>query len=225
MSDPLVEPRLRCDRAREHLRQLEASISEYLESERGKIFASLDDKSNVAKLGFMESPEGPPTILSILVGEIVYNLRAALDYLVFLLAMVNSGAVQDGTQFPIYDSEQDFQGNVPRRLRGISQDNVRRLEDLQPYRSIEWTRTLRDLSNPDKHRHLTMLTGEGEHVLRVKKHEGGYDTEFEPQLEVSFGSGHPVLATLHELHSHVLETVASFEDVFRNDGTSNGTAS
>jgi hypothetical protein len=36
-----------------------------------------------------------------LVGEICYNLRSALDYLVFELAKHDSGTRQENTQFPI----------------------------------------------------------------------------------------------------------------------------
>ena len=213
VNDLLIECRLRCDRAEEHLCQLNANISSYLEFEKGKVFATMDEKTNIASLGFTAPPEGPPPTFSILIGEIVYNLRASLDYLVFLLALVDSGVEQNRTQFPIYDSDQDFRRNAPTRLCGICDSNVGRLEALQPYRSIKWTRTLRDLSNPDKHRHLTMLSREGQQVLTVKKHEEGYDTEFELPLEVCFENGNPVLATLRDLHGHVLDTVVSFEDV------------
>jgi hypothetical protein len=42
-----------------------------------------------------------PEEISIVVGEICYNLRAALDYLVYELARLDSGCIQNGTQFPI----------------------------------------------------------------------------------------------------------------------------
>jgi hypothetical protein len=41
-----------------------------------------------------------------------------------------------------------------RHLRGLSDHHIRAIEALQPYKGIEWTKTLRDISNPDKHRHL-----------------------------------------------------------------------
>jgi hypothetical protein len=40
--------------------------------------------------------------------EIVYNLRSALDYCVYLLAIIGSGKVLPGTQFPIEDEASGF---------------------------------------------------------------------------------------------------------------------
>jgi hypothetical protein len=42
------------------------------------------------------------------VGEVCYNFRSALDYLIFELAKLDSGVEQGGTQFPIMDSPKDF---------------------------------------------------------------------------------------------------------------------
>src|SRR5580704_81891 len=56
------------------------------------------------------------SLFGILLGEIVYNLRAALDYLVFELARHDSGAVQAGTQFPICDFKGRFDGVTDRFL-------------------------------------------------------------------------------------------------------------
>jgi len=53
-------------------------------------------------LGSAAFPIGPtPQIFSILAGEVIYNLRAALDYLVYELAKVDSDYVVYRTQFPI----------------------------------------------------------------------------------------------------------------------------
>ena len=41
------------------------------------------------------------------VGEVCYNFRSALDYLIFELAKLDSGVEQGGTQFPIMDSPKD----------------------------------------------------------------------------------------------------------------------
>jgi hypothetical protein len=42
-------------------------------------------------------------------------------------------------------------------LRGVNDPHVRTIESLQPYRGVAWTATLRDLSNPDKHREPLQL--------------------------------------------------------------------
>jgi len=46
---------------------------------------------------------------------------------------------------------------VIRVLRGVSEEHAAIIRQFQPYRGCEWTRTLRDLSNPDKHRELVSV--------------------------------------------------------------------
>ena len=57
-------------------------------------------------------PPEPPPMFGVRIGEIVHNLRAALDYLVFQLAILDSGSEQQGTQFPIESTADGFRKNV-----------------------------------------------------------------------------------------------------------------
>jgi hypothetical protein len=102
-----------------------------------------------------------PNGISILTGEAVASQRAALDYLVYALAEFDSGDPQQRTQFPITDSPSRFEDVVKKRwLDGLTQEHRAGIETLQPYDgrdSLQWLRALRELSNPDKHRHLSML--------------------------------------------------------------------
>jgi hypothetical protein len=103
-------------------------------------------------------------IFSVVIGEIVYNLRSALDYLVFELAGLDSGCIIEGTQFPIERSQKSFKW----RVRGgwldvLNAAHVAAIEALQPYRGCQWAAVLQNLSNPDKHVHL--VPSQAEHEL------------------------------------------------------------
>jgi hypothetical protein len=100
--------------------------------------------------------EPVPHIIKILVGEITYNLRASLDYLIYELAHHDSHSIQELTQFPIEDCKEVFWGRHRHYIKGLSDQHVTMVEGFQPYSGCKWTRTLRDLSNPDKHRQLTI---------------------------------------------------------------------
>src|ERR1700680_4335876 len=89
----------------------------------------------------------PQPLISILIGEICYNLRSALDYLVYELAILDSGTIQDGTQFPIDNTPQKFSGHKRSMLKGLSLKHIAAIEGLQPYSGIAWTKILRDISN------------------------------------------------------------------------------
>lgn len=117
-----------------------------------------------------DTMDSPPEF-SVLVGEICYNLRASLDYLVYELAIEDSGSAQEGTQFPIEDSPEGFarrKDPKDRRcyLQGVKPAHIAMIEELQPYNGCEWSRVLREISNPDKHRTLTVT---GSHQMGFVK--------------------------------------------------------
>jgi hypothetical protein len=108
-----------------------------------------------------------PQRFSILIGETIYNLRAALDYLVFDLAILDSGTPKKGTQFPIDNTEEDFARHRGRFLKGLNIEHIARIEALQPYKGYTYTAMIRDISNPDKHRELTVIQGKGVYSIKV----------------------------------------------------------
>jgi hypothetical protein len=108
----------------------------------------------------------PPVPLNLAISDAVHNLRASLDYLVFELAFKDSGIAQDGTQFPITDvkcgkgpggNPIGFDAVADRYLKGISPPHRDMIESLQPYKGWDALETLREISNPDKHRELTVI--------------------------------------------------------------------
>jgi hypothetical protein len=113
-----VEPSLdgahaRVDRAKHHIASLECEIAAVLPPDRtiSRMMLRPDFFSGGAR-GGTQYVSAPP-ILAILIGETIYNLRAALDYLVFELAHLDTGKPQGGTKFLIEDSEKVWHGHLP----------------------------------------------------------------------------------------------------------------
>ncbi len=110
--------------------------------------------------------------ISLTLGEVNYNVRSALDFLVYSIARAcNNGVEVKGTQFPLEDEESTYwmrwTGKAPKTgkpirpnahwLKGIPKDVADNLAHYQPWQ-CDWTKLLREISNLDKHRHLTTLT-------------------------------------------------------------------
>jgi len=163
----LKEARLRHHRADEHLSDIHALV-ETIRAEN-KIAIRQGDADPPEEV---EIPAGIGDRLSIRVGEHIYNLRAALDYLVYELS-----GHKGESQFPIEDDCDGFTSrrtghkasgeNVRRYLHGVSPAHCDLIEAVQPYRlkagnadeRTNWTGLLRSLSNKDKHRRLVALNG------------------------------------------------------------------
>jgi len=220
----------RLDRAREQLADLALRVKGLAPPHIEEIIAQTD--FHIVKefaLGNSpgELPELPP-ILSVLIGEIIYNLRAALDYLVFDLAQFDSGKEQAGTQFPIDDSPEAFRSHQERFLKGVSPEHVARIERLEPYNNGYRTAMIRDISNPDKHRKLIAVDSKGVYCIKVIRSsrkdidpKTGVVTVCSVEVTSAF-VGHiafkddqnPVVETLNILEDHVTGILDDFKSNF-----------
>lgn len=110
----------------------------------------------------------PPLYLGMILGEVVHDLRSAMDHLAWQLALQQSGeealaerGVAMAIQFPIRDSRGEFDRH--RALRYFSAKTVERIESFQPYHHdpdvLSPLAVVRDLSNTDKHQALTPSGG------------------------------------------------------------------
>jgi len=95
----------------------------------------------------------PPTMIGVILGEFVHNLRSTLDQLVWQLALLN-GIEPSGTQFPIVSAHKGWPTRrVEGWIKGVSSKHGAIIESFQPYHPgrepLKW---LGDLSNVDKHR-------------------------------------------------------------------------
>ncbi len=102
---------------------------------------------------------------SAIVGDIVNNLRSALDYLVYELAKHNEGEEIRNTQFVITKCPKEFEGQKNTRLKGLTERQIAIIRNVQPFRGATWTELLVDISNPDKHRHLVSVDDDEFQIL------------------------------------------------------------
>lgn len=147
---------LRHQRSLEHFGDIREMIRDEEESARKGLVTYQDRQSGEWR---PLRPKRPPALLSIRISEMFLNLRAALDYIVYAVAKLDSGIVQKGTQFLIEDCPDGFERQKTSRMRGVNCCHVAMFEELQPYKTGQWTARLRDFSNADKHRELQTLVG------------------------------------------------------------------
>ncbi len=96
---------------------------------------------------------------SLIVGDFLQNLRAALDHLIWQLVQVNGEVPDRGNAFPIFDKALSGRSQVfwDRSVRGLSAAALQIIESCQPHLGGDrphTLRALRELSNEDKHRIL-----------------------------------------------------------------------
>ena len=125
---------------------------------------------------------GPPRVL---VGQIVENLRSALDYMVFELSALNEEEFNQRTpQFVIAEDESSFRRQARRRLRYLSDEQKGFIEQIQPYHGNRVLGLLGQMAGAGKHRRL----------LTVRDNTGFeiYFAEMEKQAEYEGCFAYPV---------------------------------
>ena len=122
----------------------------------------------------------PPLRWSAIVGDIVHNLRAALDHLVCQLTIAAGGDCErPQSKFVIAYSNRGFDRQAEKHMSQIDDRSRGLFEALQPYHALDWPQrdgslvyrhplsALQRLSNYDKHR-LPLLSMFGPGRIRVE---------------------------------------------------------
>ena len=105
-------------------------------------------------------------------GEIIHDLRSALDNLIYEASRRNNNYVEvKQTQFVIADDEKSYR-KQQWRLRKLTEKQRSEVESIQPYNNEDkWASLLSDLSNRDKHRYLITLYNQSRITVSVRNHK------------------------------------------------------
>lgn len=154
------------ERARTHQNAVQLEIQAFLDrlrSELNPLVAELDPETGEKRWRVDRDLPAPPTTLSPLIGDALYNFRSALDHLVWQLVIANGAVPTPGNAFLICDDRHKFASGAPNRLRGVAPRAVALIKDFQPCHTQHhyWGPSLwhlETLGNVDKHRHFNLLT-------------------------------------------------------------------
>jgi hypothetical protein len=164
-------------RAEEHFATFNADLDRYIADDETftvRAEASADGKEH-AFLWTLH--KDPPAEWSPLIGDVLHNLRCALDHIVWQLA--DPDVRGKNTMFPIFTDPGEFfrtdkkgrpgRGSGLRKLEGLLPDPLAIIEAAQPY---NWTdgpdhpgealRVLNEIENIDKHQFLHTAAASGQ---------------------------------------------------------------
>lgn len=157
MLAPFEAPRLKIARARRHINELESTVNQYLAAEPFAIIvedAALD--LGVPHWAWTVRISMPvPSDLSTIIGDVVHNLRSALDLLANDLVRLN-GQSTKSVYFPFADSERGLSEMIKsRHFDRAGSEAVKLLKSLGPWKGGNiGLRAIHDLDVKDKHQAL-----------------------------------------------------------------------
>jgi hypothetical protein len=188
-SPKLASVRAKIDRAKHHLRDIDATLTILLGTEtntRVQLVHKFDRERKQLIVNLAKCAPTDPA-LPLMIGDCVHNLRSALDHLVYRLALENraSPSAASKTFFPIYLKKTTFDKRVEKLVKPfIDSTAFAEIEKCQPYSAYDvpeeadiWILSQLDIF--DKHRLLvvagqkfapvafTVSAPNGEHVHEI----------------------------------------------------------
>ncbi|HWA30051.1 MAG TPA: hypothetical protein VG867_03085 [Rhizomicrobium sp.] len=156
MNNPFPGARLKLDRAKRHITELDFAISEFLKENPHGIEIKTDGQGHLRVTAKMS--EASTVGLSVIIGDAIHNLRSSLDHLAAGLIEMNDGTPGRNTAFPIDAAESGFNGNITSKLAGAADVAIAIVRAMKPYDTGNDGRpgnlnlvSLSRLDNDDKH--------------------------------------------------------------------------
>ena len=162
-------PSLKLLRAKQQIQALQLEVRQFTE-DRDYAFGIAEDTQTREGVAYVYFSKQPPDNWSVVIGEIIHDLRSCLDHIVYQLALRHSRQAMSGSEFPIFTDAKVFYENdgrgIPTRqsgmhkIRGVAPLAQEIIRDVQPFnrgqpeRHVLWV--LQQYSNIDKHRMLQL---------------------------------------------------------------------
>jgi hypothetical protein len=152
--------RLKIERAKQHIRDLDAAISAFLRDHPYTLGAKPHPMSQIRHTTlYVAEVKAVPDDISLIIGDAIHNLRSALDYLMWQLVEAAGGTPGKSIYFPISETAQQYQSTIGNReIQKISPSALDIIESVQPYVTHDQTLWLiHQLDIVDKHRLLLTI--------------------------------------------------------------------
>ncbi len=159
MSDRLDGALTKVERAKQHVGDLEAELRAFHGTNPYVVAAKRNPETHQL-VYYVASVQEVPRSISAIAGDVLQNLRSALDHLAYQL--VCSGLGREPTEqearaiaFPIARSAQELESLVPGKVKGASQSAMDAIKAAKPCKGRNdalWL--IHSLNNIDKHRLL-----------------------------------------------------------------------
>jgi hypothetical protein len=171
MTRPLDGIREKIARAREDFQTIEGEVRAWFAGKLYPVIHYHDSLTGWHSVKPEPITEPIPLRWPVVLGELIHDLRSALDHLITLLVIANGQTANRGNQFPIYSYGRDAtwtksdwsqrRSHFRRCVSGLSSDDVAVIKSVQPYRRRRQARlpyialeTIAEFSNLDKHQTL-----------------------------------------------------------------------
>jgi hypothetical protein len=146
-------------RAEQHREAYEELVAEFVDSHPYTIMTEYDPRTGWHTLRWQVLREPPLVELALVFGDMIGNLRASLDYLVWQLVLAAGNRPGRRTSFPVVRRAKDWAVQSRSALEGVDPEWAAVVESRQPYHrperpAVHPLAILDHVDNLNKHRFL-----------------------------------------------------------------------
>ncbi len=143
------------ERAEQHIDEVDAAVEAFLKSNPYEV--RVDEQPELSKRIYrLVRVDDVPVAVSVLAGEVLYQLRSTLDHTIWRLVLAAGNTPTSATSFPIADNATKYKSLIDSgKVDGIPDAAKKRIDAIKPYGGgNEDLWLLGKLNNIDKHRLL-----------------------------------------------------------------------
>lgn len=234
--DRIALIRAKIHRAKKHFADLEIEAAEWADKYRDVLLGKKNPKTGEIARPYEHRRLPMVSADTLLIaGDVIHNVRSALDHLMWHLALVGSPGIDPGRiEFPIAKDQATYETNRATKVKGLSPEAVEAIDRLKPYHGgTEAFWRIHELDIIDKHRVILTIErdvilvgdwypGDGTYLLKTDDpHFSGLqmsDVEKDIYLRPSEAFGDPkilqrnaLIPTIKELVYFVDELIVTFK--------------
>jgi len=156
----LTGPLAKFNRAVAHAECFDGVLQGFVDGQPYGVSFNYDAETGWNELCWDVRREAPLETFAVIFGDILYNLRASLDYLVWQLVCAAGNVPDKDTAFPVVKRQEDWtRDRTQARVRGVGDPWLGEIHALQPYHradrpEIHPLAILDEVNNINKHRFL-----------------------------------------------------------------------
>jgi hypothetical protein len=155
--------RLKIHRANKHLDDLQFELSQFFATDP-YAFRIESDPQTGEHVCYLSRCDDIPSSIPVIAGDVIHNLRSALDYLAYQLVKIgtHSRGPFVGIYFPIVDDPSELEPAIKRKVKGAREEAKNAIRNVKPYKggsTLLWQ--LHKLNIIDKHRLLVAASSSG----------------------------------------------------------------
>ena len=147
--------RVKIERAQKHFCDLEDARNRFIDSKSYRIERESDPQTG-NNIYHVFDIQNSPVEIGLIAGDVIHNLRSALDHLAYQLVLINGEVPTKQTAFPVFDDTTKYKAGLAGKVKGMAQRAIDAVGATEPYQDGKgaglWVLHYLDIA--DKHHEL-----------------------------------------------------------------------